>query len=482
MSVVTKRSERTEIAPLVMVADGDSQTMGTLAEQLSRWGYRVLIASNVAEFREQMRSRKPELIVMDVEFDGDHGLTILSRLLQQPHSPPVVVLTANACIDTAVEAIKLGAFDYIAKPANLDRLKQVVAQAIEAPRVKQHSTTEISDRGSEASHAILGTSAGIRRVKELIAVVAVTDAKVLILGESGTGKELVARAIHSQSQRADRTFAPVNMASLPPSLAESVLFGHEKGAFTGADMLQRGWCETADNGTLFLDEIGEMEMTLQAKLLRFLQDGTFQRVGSSKCQSVDVRIIAATNRDPAAMVREGRLREDLYYRLNVLPVVIPPLRDRREDIPLLAQIFLERAAKTHGRQGIGFSPAAMEMITEYDWPGNVRQLENTIERMAILCRGDAIGIADLPSEIVGGEPIFAAAIASSAPECRVTPSLEMRDIEREAIINALAQSNGNVVKAASVLGIGQATVYRKMKRYGIRVERRPQTSPRSSAD
>lgn len=318
---------------------------------------------------------------------------------------------------------------------------------------------------------ILGVSDEIRRVHDLISDVAVTDAKVLILGESGTGKELVARAIHQQSRRSQSVFAPVNMAALPHSLAEGMLFGHERGSFTGAESQQRGWCEMADEGTLFLDEIGEMDLALQAKLLRFLQDGTFQRIGSNKLQRVDVRIIAATNRDPQRLVCDGRLREDLYYRLNVLPIIVPPLRERREDIAVLAKVFLKRAAHTHDKLLHDFTPGAISVLSHYDWPGNVRQLQNVVERLTILCSGDSIGVQDLPSELLDNTPLFIPAVAERSGVPLAAPSSEMRDIEKDAIINALTQSNGNVVKAARALGLGQATVYRKMKRYKIRVER-----------
>jgi DNA-binding NtrC family response regulator len=411
---------------------------------------------------------------MDLQFEGEDSLAVVRRMLEHPACPPIVVLTGDGCIDEAVEAMRLGAYDYMAKPAEPSRFQRIASEAIRKHRLKRrvdglNATTAEND----IAQTILGTSAAICRTRELISDFAVTDAKVLILGESGTGKELVARAIHQLSRRASRVFAPVNMAALPPSLAESVLFGHEKGAFTGADLLQRGWCEMADKGTLFLDEMGEMDLSLQAKLLRFLQDSSFQRVGSSKVQTVDVRIIAATNRDPLSLVRDGKLREDLYYRLNVLPIVIPPLRERREDIMLLAQVFLERAAKNHHKRVKEFTPAALDVMTSYDWPGNVRQLENTVERLVILCRNGAIGVQDLPPEILGGSPFpgpgvdaAPASVESAGARC------EMRDIEKGAILNALSQSGGNVVRAASILGLGQATVYRKLKRYGIRVDRK----------
>jgi DNA-binding NtrC family response regulator len=460
--------------PVVILADRDSASLEALSEQVVNWGYKAICAQDLTQLGQWLAASPADLIVMDLQFDGHDCLAILSRMLEHPACPPIVVLTGAGCIEEAVAAMRLGAYDYIAKPADHNRFQRIAAQAIRKHRLKRHmdglSTTTAEN---DIAQTILGTSAAICRTRELISDFAVTDAKVLILGESGTGKELVARAIHQLSRRASRVFAPVNMAALPPSLAESVLFGHEKGAFTGADLLQRGWCEMADKGTLFLDEMGEMDLALQAKLLRFLQDSSFQRVGSSKVQTVDVRIIAATNRDPVNLVRDGRLREDLYYRLNVLPIVVPPLRDRREDIMLLAQVFLERASKSHQKRVKEFTPAALDVLTSYDWPGNVRQLENTVERLVILCRNGSIGVHDLPPEILGGSPFPGPCLdAATLPAETASVRCEMRDIERGAILNALSQSGGNVVRAASILGLGQATVYRKLKRYGIRVERK----------
>lgn len=458
-----------ERTPVVLLADSDPLVLGELTAQVSTWGYDVRCAGSLAQLMHQVAAERADLILMDLPFGQNDALSALTELLQQPGCPPVVVLAAVGCIDTAVQAIKRGACDYVAKPADPDRLRQIAAQAIRKHRVRYRlDGSNAATAENEIARTIIGTSTAIRRTRELIVDVAVTDAKVLILGESGTGKELVARAIHRHSRRANRAFAAVNTAALPQSLAESVLFGHEKGAFTGADILHRGWCEMADQGTLFLDEIGEMDLGLQAKLLRFLQDGSFQRVGSSKAQAVDVRIIAATNRDPSTLVRDGRLREDLYFRLNVLPIIIPPLRDRREDVMLLAQVFLERAAKAHGKPAAEFTPAALDLITSYDWPGNVRQLENTVERMVILSREAAIGVQDIPPELIASTQ-FPGPLTSrdELPLTEVASPLQMRSIEKDAIVKALSQSSGNVVRAARILGLGQATVYRKMKRYGI---------------
>jgi DNA-binding NtrC family response regulator len=317
-----------------------------------------------------------------------------------------------------------------------------------------------------------GEGETMRRLRAFIATVAPTDATVLILGESGTGKELAARAIHVQSRRRYGPFVPVNTAALPRDLIQSTLFGHEKGAFTGADQARRGCCEAADRGTLFLDEIGEMDIALQAKLLRFLQERTFQRVGSSQTVSVDVRILSATNRDPAEQVRRGELREDLYFRLNVVPLVLPPLRERREDIPYLAARFLQRAAVRQGRDVTGFTAEAMLALVRYAWPGNVRQLENLIERLVIFSRAGEIDLADLPPEVRAAprEPAAVPPQPAGGDPGKKAGLQTIEEMEKKALVEALVQSHGSAKEAARLLGLGQATVYRKIKRYGINLD------------
>ena len=310
---------------------------------------------------------------------------------------------------------------------------------------------------------IIGSSSAIAKLREAISRVGSTDASVLILGETGTGKELVASSVHALSARLKNVFLPVNMAALPPTLAESVLFGHVKGAFTGAVVDQKGWCELADRGTLFLDEITEMEMQLQAKLLRFLQEGTFQRVGSGSTQWVDVRVIAATNADPALAINAGKLRIDLYYRLNVVPIHVPSLRERTEDIPELVDWFLAQMRRKYPDSCTRISHEAVSMLQYYRWPGNVRELENLIERLTVFSPGSVIQVNDLPAEIVSN---------SVTGETLPVPSSQgaLRPIDRMefvAINDALRKTNGNVLLTARLLGIGQATVYRKIKRYGI---------------
>jgi DNA-binding NtrC family response regulator len=335
---------------------------------------------------------------------------------------------------------------------------------------------------------IWGESVAARKLRGLIASVAPTDATVLILGESGTGKELVARSLHHQGPHSRGPFVPVNMAALPRELAESTLFGHERGAFTGADQPQVGCCEAAHEGTLFLDEIGEMDLALQAKLLRFLQERTVQRVGSSRPRQVNVRVVAATNSDLGERVREARFREDLFYRLNVVPLVVPPLRERLGDVPLLAARFLQRFARKYGKPVRGITRATLTALDRYDWPGNVRQLENLIERLVILGSAAEVGLSDLPPEILGQkvvspQPAQSPAGLLSPPAPDGLPALPtMEQVERQAIFDALVRTRGNVRDAAKLLGCGQATVYRKIKRYGIVLENLGRTPNEPSAE
>ncbi|QDU64839.1 Transcriptional regulatory protein ZraR [Planctomycetes bacterium Pan216] len=465
--------------PLVIVADDDVNISRLLEVKLTSMGFRVLSAENKSILLDLLATESPALLLLDVVYGEHDGVELLGSLLRQNPALQVAMLTAHGTIDTAVAAIKQGAFEYLTKPPDFHRLEVIIHHAIEKHEMRRRIKdleAELVERGG-GQRTLWGESEGMKRVAELIDTVSPTDATVLILGESGTGKELVARAIHERSRRPKGPFVPVNMAAMPRELMESTIFGHEKGAFTGADQVQRGCAEVAHKGTLFLDEIGELDIELQAKLLRFLQERTIQRVGSSKIISVDVRILAATNREPEQLVREGRLREDLYYRLNVIPVHVPPLRDRRADIPLLATVFLSRAASRNKRPVTGFTDEALEVLTEYDWPGNVRQLEHLIERIVILSPGPTIGVGAIPPEIA----------ASPSPSVANSRSLEqastsnhasggpwtlpsrasMDEIEKQAIINALIHSNGNVSEAARTLGLGQATVYRKLKRYAI---------------
>jgi DNA-binding NtrC family response regulator len=459
--------------PLVLIADDDAHVLRALEHHIGGWGCRVACAARKADLYELLSRALPALLLLDRRFGEYDGIELLQELKQTYPDLTVVLLTAHGSIDSAVTAIKLGAYDYLTKPPDLMRLQVVVHHVLEKHRLSQRirRLEEQLNRREDDGALLWGESPAMRQVQELIASVAPTDATVLILGENGTGKELVARRVHTLSPRRAGPFVPVNMAALPRELIESTLFGHEKGAFTGADQAQIGCCESADGGTLFLDEIGEMDVALQAKILRFLQERSVMPVGSSRARAVNVRVLAATNRDLQEQMRRGQFREDLYYRLNVVPIVVPPLRGRREDIDLLAARFLERSAARHRKPVTGFSRAAMAVLTQYAWPGNVRQLENLVERLVIFCPGGEIGADLIPAEFRNDAdeppvpaPTAPAPVPSAPPAADIRPIDEM---ERQAIVDALAKCNGNVREAAKLLGLGQATVYRKIKRYGL---------------
>ena len=419
----------------------------------------------------------PGLLLMDVRFGEHDGLEVVRQVVGEYPELKVAMLTSFGTIDNAVAATRFGAIDYLTKPVDQNRLRSVINQ------VHRNATLATPSRPSTApetpsalSRPILGESRAIRDVMSVIERVARSDATVLVLGESGTGKELIARAVHELSPRSKGPFVPLNVAALPRELVESTLFGHAKGAFTGADQMQCGCCESANKGTLFLDEIGEMEIGLQAKLLRFLQERSFQRVGQSQPISVDVRIVAATNRDPLEQIRRGLLREDLYYRLNVIPIVSPALRVRPDDIPLLATTFLERAFSRGGRPPIEFTRDALGELMRYGWPGNIRELENVVDRLAILSPGPRIHAEEIRAQLPhasepggflnrdpGATPI--GVNGSGVPVVGELRAFERMEID--AITKALADCNGNVREAAKHLGLGQATVYRKIKKYSI---------------
>jgi DNA-binding NtrC family response regulator len=463
--------------PLVLVADDDRDTLLMMEHHLRGWDCRVVCVSDKAQLLAELARERPQLLLLDLCFGEHDGVELLPQLVAEYPDMIVVMMTAHGSIDNAVIAIKHGADDYLTKPPDLNRLRVILGrlEKNEGLRARIQHLEELVE-GVDHTSRLWGESAAIRQVREMIATVGATDATVLIQGESGTGKELVARSLHEQSHRRHGPFVPVNMAALPRELVESTLFGHEKGAFTGADQPQVGCCEAADKGTLFLDEIGEMDLALQSKLLRFLQEHTLQRVGSSKPRRVDVRVVAATNRDLLEAVQTGRFREDLYYRLHVVPIAVPPLRQHPEDVGLLAGRFLQRFAAKYHKWVRGFTPEAVDILTRFDWHGNVRQLENLVERLVILATSELIGAESLPAEVRSTERTLTfPALAKSTAE----PEGGLRridQVEKQAILDALSSSRGNVREAARQLGCGQATIYRKIKRYGIVLEDQGRTA------
>ncbi len=443
----------------VLVVDDEDGIRSFLAEALEDEGHAVTEAADGVAALEALARASAEVVITDLKMPRLDGMGLLQRLRQEQPEVEVIVLTAHGTVDNALQAMKLGAFDYLQKPlSSPTELRLLVARAAERYRLRSLAEVSQRDRGTRLSYGAQAMDA----VESALRKVAPTEATVLLLGESGTGKEVAARAVHTWSRRVDGPFVPINCAALSEHLLESELFGHEKGAFTGATARHRGRIELAQHGTFFLDEIGELAPALQAKLLRVLQERCFQRVGGTQTVRADVRWIAATNRDLTTMVAEGRFREDLYHRLAVFPVRLPPLRERSEDIPELASVLLHRVAASLGQPRLHLSPEAIETLRRTTWPGNVRELANTLERAGILADGDRIE----PEHLVMPGHIAAAADAP-APTPPSTPRT-LAEQEREAITQALARCEGNRRRAAEQLGIGVRTLYDKLKRYGLR--------------
>jgi two-component system response regulator HydG len=395
------------------------------------------------------------------------GITAVRGIAAINPAIPVVIMTAYSSVETAVEALRLGAYDYLSKPLDFDLLRHTLHRAVEHTRLATENAALRRLAGAQGRpFGLLGHSRVMTELVDLVETIAPTDATVLIHGPSGTGKELIARAIWSCSRRGSKPLVTLNCAALSESLLESELFGHERGAFTGADKRREGRFKQADGGTLFLDEIGELPPALQAAFLRVLQHGEIQRVGSDAVSIVDVRIIAATNRDLLEAVRLGTFREDLYYRLNVIGVEAPSLRERREDIPLLAAAFLERFAAANRKKIRGFSPQAMDALTRHDWPGNVRELENAVERAVILCAGECVIGCELPAPLAGMCARRETA-ADEAREAPPVPAVALEELERMAVAQTLRLCGDNKSDAARRLGISRATLHNKLKRYGL---------------
>lgn len=445
----------------LLIVDDDHAHRAMLKLMLEDWGYEAFEAGSGEEAVEFVKEQAVDLVLCDVRMTQMDGFATLLAIHEWNPAIPVILMTAYSSVEKAVEAMKIGAYSYVTKPLDFEVLKNTLYNALEHTRLKEENS-HLKQVLNAAEAMPLGRSSAIRSLQEMIETVAPSEATVLITGESGTGKELVAKAIQANSARKDKAFVTINCAALAENLLESELFGHEKGAFTGADKMREGRFVQADNGTLFLDEIGEMPLALQAKLLRVLQNGEIQRVGSDKVKTVDVRIIAATNRNLKEEVANGRFREDLYYRLNVIALEVPALRQRRDDIPLLAQKFVENFAKANRKTIKGFTPQAMNMLMRYEWPGNVRELENAMERAVILSSGEYIMERSLPLAIqqaaeAGAEEIPSHAFANKS----------LDDIEKEAISATLAETADNKSEAARRLGITRATLHSKLKKYNL---------------
>ncbi|MBN1615230.1 MAG: sigma-54-dependent Fis family transcriptional regulator [Deltaproteobacteria bacterium] len=449
--------------PSILVVDDDSAHRTMLKTLLSGWGYDVMETDDGSGAVEAVHRRPYDLILMDVRMIKVSGLSALAEIKVLNPAIPVIIMTAFASVETAVEALKKGAYDYLTKPFDFDELKLVIDRAVEHSRLREENRLLRESLGAHFDRRnLIGSSPAMEKLLETIAQVAPTEATVLITGASGTGKELIAGIIHFNSLRKNGPFVKINCAAITETLLEAELFGHEKGAFTGADRRREGKFRQADGGTLFLDEISEMSPAMQVKLLRVLQEREITRVGGSDVVRVDVRIIAATNRDLLREIEAGRFREDLFYRLNVVSIDMPPLRERREDIPLIARHFLKEYAARNRKELKGFTPQAMDLLIRYDWPGNVRELMNTVERGVVLSRSDYLGESDLT-------PLFRDSTGREAPESAyaVTPVQSLETVERDTIIQTLKAAGGNKSEAARRLGITRRTLHKKLKKYGM---------------
>jgi DNA-binding NtrC family response regulator len=442
--------------PSVLVVDDDRNTRESLMRGLSREGYAILTAEDGTAAVRILQEKDVDLIITDYKMPGMDGLRLANTASVVRPAAAVIMISAFAGVDTAVRAIKQGVFDVIEKPLRMRDVKKAAARALETRRLMiENRRLRAELEGRDEVARIIGRAPAFREALALLEQVAPVKSTVLLTGESGTGKEVFAQALHRLSPRAEGPLIKVHCAALAESLLETELFGHEKGAYTGAIRDRKGRFELADNGTILLDEIGEISPTVQVKLLRVLQEGEFERVGGSETIKVDVRVIAATNRDLPRAVAEGRFREDLYYRLNVIHIHIPPLRERIEDIPLLVQHFIEKYTRLTGKQVQGIAPAALDRILACQWPGNVRELENAIERAVVLATGDLIAEADIAAPAPTMEP------QKTPIPFRVGQSLA--DLEREAVLRTLQAVGGDKDAAAKILGIGVATLYRRLK-------------------
>lgn len=455
----------------VLVIDDDETVRDVLSSFLQEKGFEVLTSERGESGLEMLLSERFDLALVDLVMPGIGGMDILKELSLRKMKLPVIIITAYGTIQNAVEAMKLGAFDYVTKPFNLDEIMLVIERALELSRLERENLLlkkQLRQRYNFSG--LIGDSIKMQRVYELIEKVADTDSTILITGESGTGKELVARTIHYNSSRADGPFVPLNCAAIPRDLLESELFGHEKGAFTGAITTRIGRFELANNGTLFLDEIGELDPSLQVKLLRVIQEREFERVGGAKTIKVDVRIIAATNRNLEEAVAEGKFREDLYWRLNVIPIHLPPLRGRREDIPLLIDYFVKKFHRKRKGKALIFPPEVMSVLIRYEWPGNVRELENLVERLSVLVTDETVKIQDLPERFIKHSSLEQQGLRPELSQLRdegIDLQKTIEEIERDLILKALQKAEGVRAKAAQLLGLNRTTLIEKMKRLGI---------------
>jgi two-component system nitrogen regulation response regulator NtrX len=461
--------------PRVLVIDDEAAIRDALRMILEYEDYQFTGAASGHEGLAQAQRDRPDLVLLDIKMPGTDGMEVLRKLRALDDTLPVVMISGHGTTATAVEAIKAGAIDFLDKPLSSERVIVTVQNVLKQSAL--HRENRELKLAMEAKYEIVGQSPALRKVLEAVRRAAPTNATVLLLGESGVGKELVARTIHRNSARSAHRFVQVNCAAIPEELIESELFGHEKGSFTGATEKQIGKFEQADRGTIFLDEVADMSQKTQAKVLRVLQEQEVERIGSARTIKVDVRVIAATNKHLEEAITRGEFREDLYFRLNVIPIVVPPLRERREDIPSLVQHFAKLSAEEHNVRPKRFEPAAMEALQRYRWRGNIRELRNAVERLLIMAPGDVVRADDLPAEIGGGETPRAAGpavAAPAAPEVKAAAAATLREFkdsaERAYLVQKLREHGWNISKTAEVIDTPRSNLYKKLEQYGISQE------------
>lgn len=458
----------------ILIVDDEEHVRYSLRKLLKKPGFDIIEASNGLEALRKLDTGEPHLMLMDIEMPGMNGLDAIQKVKERYPSLPVIIITAYGTTERVIAAMKHGAFEYLEKPFDIDRLQYIVGEALEIRRLSKESTTTNVLAGIGPADTMIGESPAMKEVFKMIGRVAASDVSVLITGESGTGKELVAKAIHQFSDRSSKPFVAINCAAIPENLLESELFGHEKGAYTDAHQPKSGKFEQAEGGTLFLDEIGDMSLALQAKLLRVLQDNTFQRLGSNKTMRSTARIISATNKNLDSAISEGKFREDLFYRLKVIAINIPPLRVRREDIPVLTTYFLKRYSLEMKKNLPALPSESMDLLLGHNWPGNVRELENLIKRLILLSKANVITPDQIAAELDSGQKEAAPPAHEKHPEAFNPGEAEGRlyelvigKAEEELIRKTIAWCKGNLSKTSKVLGISRAMLYERMNKYGL---------------
>ncbi|WP_201774926.1 sigma-54-dependent transcriptional regulator [Clostridium aceticum] len=445
----------------ILVVDDEKNMRWAIKKALEKEAYKIYEAGNGLEAIEKFQEEMPDLILMDLKMPKMEGMEALKKIKEISEKTPVIMITAHGTMESAVEAMKIGALDYISKPFDIEELKVTIAKALKVMALQEEVSYLREELEKNTGKTIIGTSPQIQEILNIVERVASTNATVLILGESGTGKEVIANALHYSSNRKQKPYIKVNCGAIPENLVESELFGYEKGSFTGATARKIGKFEKADGGTIFLDEVGELDLSMQVKLLRVLQEREFERIGGNERVKVEIRVIAATNRDLYKMVEEGSFREDLYYRLNVIPIKLPSLRERKEDIPLLTDYFLQKYSQEVGRKNLVISEEVKKKLLNYQWRGNIRELENVIERMVLLGQGNIITEKDLPYEIIQEE---------KTEEIYRLPKegLCIEELEKNLILQALERTEYNQTKAAQLLGMTRHTLLYRMEKHEIK--------------